>query len=65
MSKKLTPWFKATTQKPVRVGWYDFYDGLWGKHIRVMWNGKYWVLDNGNRITLYSCDKWRGIMRDN
>jgi hypothetical protein len=58
----LTPWFSATTQKPVRNGWYDFYDGLWHQQVRAMWNGEYWVWDEGSRVIPYPGDKWRGLL---
>jgi hypothetical protein len=61
---KLTPWFNAATQKPVRRGWYDFHDGLWGGRVRAMWNGTYWTWTGGSRVEPYRCDKWRGILGD-
>jgi hypothetical protein len=61
--QKLTPWFMAATHKPVRRGWYDFYDGLWGQHVRAMWSGTYWTWAEGSRIDPYPCDKWRGILK--
>jgi hypothetical protein len=61
--QKLTPWFSARTQPPVRVGWYDFYDCLWGQFVRAMWTGKYWVWEGGSRVNTYAYDKWRGILK--
>jgi len=59
---KKTPWFNAFKHKPVRIGLYEFYDSLWGKIEMMYWNGKYWTWDDGVHWSLYSGDKWRGLL---
>lgn len=58
----LTPWFNAKKHKPARVGWYDFYDSLWGNVYRLHWDGKNWSITEGLNFEIYVGDKWRGLM---
>lgn len=62
--KKLTPWFDAKLQPPVREGWYDcmecgtrhyFRDGLWYRNKKS--------LKHGGNMTIRRMH-WRGIGKD-
>lgn len=56
---KMTKWFNARTQPPVREGWYEFEFherlGSRGEIRRHYWTGREWF--NG----AYSDERWRGL----
>lgn len=64
---KVTPWFGASQQPPVRNGWYDVrWSGAakaWGK--RLYWNGKDWRISEGiwfvSDFGNWRGDQWRGL----
>lgn len=64
---KLTPWFDAQTQRPVRAGWYDY---AWVERPRrvqrLWWSGRGWGYTQHTIYALSVCDgdKWRGVMQD-
>lgn len=64
---KMTPWFSAKKQKPVRIGWYDVrWAGskeAWSK--RLYWNGKNWFIRYDSTVisnfSTWTGDSWRGL----
>lgn len=65
MDEKRTPWFNAIKEPPVRIGWYEFYDSLWGAVFCMYWNGKNFCGAVGrSSASVYSGDKWRGLANE-
>ena len=61
---KRTRWFCAMKHKPVRVGFYEFYDALWRTFCMAHWDGESWTTD-GDRICPWGIcdgDRWRGLL---
>lgn len=66
---KLTPWFIANKQPPLRNGWYDILwagsETPWSK--RLYWNGKNWLIRPDatveSNFATWNGDKWRGLAK--
>ena len=56
---KVTPWFSAVTEPPVRVGYYEFKDALTGRIELTYWDGDEWC----NIGALFEKDRWRGLLK--
>lgn len=65
---KLTPWFCAVTQPPVRPGWYDVrYAGNRREHpARFWWTGQSWRDAPRGQWPFFGMegDLWRGLLGD-
>lgn len=63
---KLTPWFCAATQPPVRAGWYEYKFAPESQVHRRYFSEQEWHFFCSNRrgFKPYRGDRWRGVLKD-